>query len=149
MKTAAKMLKKYGQRYLGGKIGFTAVLHTWGQTMQAHLHVHFMVSGGALALTEAGARWQPAKKKFLFPAKKLSRDFRQAFCVGLRKLDKKGVLDWDKTTTGMNIEAMLGQAMKQRWEVYIEPPPANESNNRPETLAEYLSRYIHSIAIGN
>ena len=100
MKTAAKMLKKYGQRYLGGKIGFTAVLHTWGQTMQAHLHVHFMVSGGALALTEAGARWQPAKKKFLFPPFKIPSGsfplfFQNAGIPVSRKRRKAGVENMD------------------------------------------------------
>jgi hypothetical protein len=149
MKTAAKLLKKYGKRYLGGKIGFTAVLHTWGQTMQAHLHVHFMVSGGALVQTEAGARWQSAKKRFLFPVKKLSRDFRKAFCAAIKRLHKKGKLKWDEAARGESIEGMIGEALSRNWEVYIEPPPDKGDNCSPETLAEYLARYFHSIAIGN
>ncbi|HID51039.1 MAG TPA: hypothetical protein EYP41_03255, partial [Anaerolineae bacterium] len=111
-------------------------------------HVHHMVGGGALVQTRKGARWQAAKKKFLFPVKKLSRDFREAFCKGIRKLHKKGKLVWDEAKMG-SIEAMITTAMSQKWEVYIEPPPDKADNGSPETLAEYLARYFHSIAISN
>ena len=145
--TAALLLLAYGQKYLGGKIGFTSILHSWGQTIQAHPHVHCMVSGGALVQTAEGARWQSAKKKFLFPVKKLSRDFRKAFCQGIRQLHKKGKLDWDETEMS-SIEKMIKAAMSQKWEVYIERPPQGDDSS-PETLADYLARYCHSIAISN
>jgi hypothetical protein len=148
-RVSAQLLHRYGQRYLGGKIGFTAVLHTWGQLMQRHPHVHYMVGGGALVWTGKGWRWRPAKKKFLFPVKKLSRDFRKAFCQGIRKLHKKGELVWDEAEMGSSIEEMIQSAMSQKWEVYIEPPPDKADNGSPETLAEYLSRYFHNIAISN
>jgi len=145
---SAQLLKTYGQKYLGGKIGFTAILHSWGQTMQAHPPVHYMVSGGALVQDSDGPRWQPAKKKFLFPVKKLSRDFCQAFCEGIRQLHKKGKLLWNEAEMG-SIDTMITAAMNQNWEVYIEPPPDKADNGSPETLAEYLARYFHSIAISN
>ena len=145
---SAKLLHQYGKKYLGGKLGFTAILHTWGQRIQAHPHIHYMVCGGALITDKDGAHWQAAKKKYLFPVKKLSADFRQAFCQGIRQLHKKGKLVWDEAQKG-SIEEMIATALSQKWEVYIEPPPDKADNATPETLAEYLSRYFHSIAISN
>lgn len=148
--TSAKLLKAYGEKYLGGKIGFTGILHTWGQPMQAHLHAHYMVGGGALVRKKNGKRkWRRAKKKYLFPVKKLSQDFRQAFCEGIKKLHKKGALVWDDAARGCRIESLLEVAMSRNWEVYIEAPPDRADNSSPETLAAYLARYFHSIAISN
>lgn len=145
---SAKLLQRYGKKYLDGKLGFTAILHTWGQMMQAHPHVHYMVSGGALVAGKKGARWQAAKRKYLFPVKKLSADFRAAFCQGIRQLHQKGQLVWNETQMG-SIETMITTALCQKWEVYIESPPDKADNGSPETLADYLSRYFHSIAISN
>ena len=81
IETAAKILKAYGQRHLGGELGFTLVLHTWGQSLQKHPHVHCIVTGGALVKTIEGYRWQAAKHNYLFPVEEFSRDFRAAFCM--------------------------------------------------------------------
>ena len=141
-RTAGDILKAYGKKYLGGDLGFTMVLHTWGQTMQAHPHVHVIVTGGALVKTADGYRWQPAKKTFLFPVKKLSKDFRKAFCQGVRKLLEAGQLD---TEFGrLDVEAMLQEAESKNWEVYIQPPIAGIDN-----LLDYLGQYIFRIAISN
>ena len=140
MRTAAKELQAYGRKYLGGEIGVTMVLHTWGQKMQAHVHVHCIVTGGALVASEQGYRWQAAKNGFLFPVKQLSRDFRRVFCRGVRKLWKKGKLD----SEGLDVEAMLSEAESKAWEVYIQKPFWNVEN-----LLEYLGRYIFRIAISN
>lgn len=69
IETAAQLLKSYGQTYLGGEIGFTLVLHTWGQGMQRHPHVHFIVTGGALVCEHNRSYWQTAKRQYLFPVK--------------------------------------------------------------------------------
>jgi len=142
--TAARLLQEYGQRYLGGELGYTVVLHTWGQTMQAHPHLHCIVTGGALVRTEQGARWQAAKPNYLFPVLKLSRDFRAAFCAGIRRLHQQGLLEWDEEEEGQPIEELLRQAESQRWEVYIEPPQKDI-----ERLIGYLASYIYRIAISN
>jgi hypothetical protein len=140
IETAARILKAYGQQYLGGELGFTLVLHTWGQSMQQHPHVHFMVTGGALVHTSEGFRWQRAKRKYLFPVKKMSQDFLQMFCNGIRDLQQKNCLD---TRNGkLDVEAMLASAEKKDWEVYIQSPLYG-----PEKLMEYLGRYIFRIAI--
>ena len=139
---AAQLLKEYGQKYLGGEIGFTMVLHTWGQTMQEHPHLHFIVTGGALVSTLNGYRWQAAKPKFLFDAIKLSKDFQSRFCAAVCQLDLDKKLD---TNNGnLDVPQMLSEAQSKDWEVFIQPPLYGV-----EKLIEYLARYIFRIAISN
>ena len=76
---------------LGAEIGFLCILHTWGQTLQAHPHLHGMVTGGALVSSPSGYRWQAASRKFLFPVKLLSHQFRNRFCFALSQLWARGV----------------------------------------------------------
>jgi len=140
--TAAQLLKEFGQTYLGGEIGFSMVLHTWGQTMQEHLHLHFIVTGGALVSSPAGYRWNPASHKFLFPVLLLSNQFRNRFCFVLAQLWAEGKLN---TNDGaLDVPTMLQHALSQDWEVYIQSPLYG-----PEKLIEYLGRYIFRIAISN
>lgn len=142
IETAAGILKEYGRRYLGGELGFSLVLHTWGQTMQPHPHVHCMVTGGALMKTPEGFRWQNAKREYLFPVKQLSQDFRRKFCEGIRTLQHQSSL---QTCHGkLDVEGMVAEAEKKAWEVYIQAPLYG-----PEKLMEYLGRYIFRIAISN
>jgi len=142
IRTAAETLKQYGQRYLGGELGFTMVLHTWGQKLQRHLHGHCIVTGGALVSTKDGYRWQAAKHKFLFPAELFSKDFRQAFCRGVRRLWQQGKLD--TADESLDVAAMLTEAQGKKWDLYIQPPPCGTEN-----LKEYLGRYVYGIAISN
>jgi hypothetical protein len=142
IEVAAQLLKEFGQKYLGGEIGFSMVMHTWGQTMQEHLHIHFIVTGGALVSSPTGYSWNPADHKFLFPVKLLSNQFRNRFCFELSKL-------WadDKLNTNdgaFDVQAMLTEALSKDWEVYIQPPLYDK-----EKLIEYLGRYIFRIAISN
>jgi len=150
IQTAAQTLKAFAQKYLGGEMGFSLVLHTWGQTLQQHLHLHCMATGGALvstpdgypAASARGYRWQAAKHNFLFPAEEFSQDFRRAFCTGVHKLWQDGNLD---TQGGkLDVAGMLASAQQKDWEVFIQPPLY-----RPEKLIEYLGRYIFRIAISN
>ena len=140
--TAAHLLKEYGHKYLGGEIGFTLVLHTWGQTIQAHPHVHFIVTGGALAHTPDGCRWKRAKQNYLFNVEELSRDFRRRFCDGVRALWQSGNLSTQQGS--LDVAEMLLQAEAKKWEVYIQSPLYGV-----EKLLEYLGRYIFRIAISN
>jgi hypothetical protein len=150
IETAARILKAYGQKYLGGELGFSLVLHTWGQSLQQHPHLHCMVTGGALVSTSEGYpaasvrgyRWQAAKHNFLFPAEEFSQDFRRAFCAGVQKLWQDGSLN---TQDGkLDVAGMLRKAEATNWEVFIQPPLYG-----PEKLIEYLGRYIFRIAISN
>lgn len=142
MRTAVQILKEYGRKYLGGEMGFTLVLHTWGQTMQEHPHLHFIVTGGALVTTPDGYRWQAAKRKFLFDAIDLSKDFRRMFCEGVRQLWQAGSLDTNADQ--LDVARMLAEAEEKNWEVFIQPPIYGV-----EKLLEYLGRYIFRIAISN
>lgn len=142
IQTAAQVLKNYGQEYLGGEIGFTLILHTWGQTMQPHPHLHFIVTGGALVSTPEGYRWQVAKRKYLFPVKRLSKDFRRAFCARVCQLWLEGCLD---TANGqLDMATILAVAESKDWEVYIQAPLYGV-----EKLLDYLGRYVFRIAISN
>ena len=142
IETAAQLLKEFGQKYLGGEIGFSMVMHTWGQTMQEHLHIHFIVTGGALSSSPSGYKWNPADHKFLFPAKLLSNQFRNRFCSELSQLWADGKLN---TNNGaLDVQDMLTEALSKDWEVYIQAPLYDK-----EKLIEYLGRYIFRIAISN
>lgn len=143
-RTAAEVLKALGREYLGGEIGFTVVLHTWSQTMKQHIHLHCIVTGGALRQTVGGASWRSSKKSFLFPVKKLSREFRDAFCKGLLRLHRKGKLKVAAEVAGVDVEALVKGMRSKRWEVYIKPAPDD-----PKKLCDYLGKYIRGIAISN
>lgn len=140
IEVAAQLLKEFGQKYLGGEIGFTMVLHTWGQTMQKHLHIHFIVTGGALVSSPTGNSWNAASHKFLFPVKLLSNQFRNRFCFALSQLDGK----LNTNDGAFDVQAMLTEALSKNWEVYIQAPLYDK-----EKLIEYLGRYIFRIAISN
>jgi hypothetical protein len=140
--TAAQLLKEFGHKYLGGDMGFTMVLHTWGQTMQEHLHLHFIVTGGALVSSPSGYRWQAASREFLFPVKLLSNQFRNRFCFELSQLWANGKLN--SPQHALDVPTMVQQALSKDWEVYIQAPLYG-----PEKLIEYLGRYIFRIAISN
>lgn len=142
IRVAAQLLKEFGQKYLGGEIGFSMVLHTWGQTMQEHLHLHFIVTGGALVSSPTGYSWNAASHKFLFPARLLSNQFRSHFCFELSQLWEDGKLNTNHDT--LDVQAMLTEALSKDWEVYIQPPLYEK-----EKLIEYLGRYIFRIAISN
>ena len=118
------------------------VLHTWGQTMQDHLHLHFIVTGGALVSSPTGYRWQAASREFLFPVLLLSNQFRNRFCFELSQLWAEGKLN---TQAGaLHVPTMLQSALSKDWEVFIQSPVYG-----PEKLIEYLGRYIFRIAISN
>ena len=139
---AAQLLKEFGQKYLGGEIGFSMVLHTWGQTLQEHLHLHFIVTGGALISSPTGFHWQAASHKFLFPVKLLSNQFRNRFCFALSQLWADNTLN---TNDGaLDVQSMVAEALSKDWEVYIQAPLYSV-----EKLLEYLGRYIFRIAISN
>jgi hypothetical protein len=110
--------------------------------MQEHLHLHFIVTGGALVSSPTGYTWNAANHKFLFPVKLLSNQFRNRFCFELSNLWADGKLN---TNDGaLDVQEMLKQALSKDWEVYIQPPLYGV-----EKLIEYLARYIFRIAISN
>jgi len=132
--------------HLGAQLGFTAVLHTWGQQLFHHPHLHCVVPAGGLALD--GQRWVPCKKNFFLPVRVLSRLFRRLFLEELEALYRKGRLafhgDCRRLEEASAFEKLLRRCRKESWVVYAKPPFAG-----PAAVLDYLSRYTHRIAIAN
>ena len=132
-KTAWSVMQSFAQdlKHLGAKPGMIAVLHTWGQNLSLHPHLHCIVPGGGV--TQSG-KWKSArsKGKFLFPVKAMSQVFRARFVAGLRK----AFPDQSKV--------FFSQLFDKPWVIYAKRP-----FQHPEAVVEYLGRYTHKIAISN
>jgi hypothetical protein len=145
---ARETLATFGDdpRHLGGEVGGLAVLHTWGQTLEQHLHLHCVVPGGALA--RRGSRWLPAKPGFLFPVRALARVFRGKYLAGLRAAFDRQALRFAGSVAGLAepaaFAAFLARCRTTDWVVYAKPPFAG-----PAQVLEYLGRYTHRVAISN
>jgi hypothetical protein len=100
-RAASETLLEFGRnpRWLGGDIGITMVLHTWGQKLDQHIHVHCVVTGGALS--PDGQRWIPAQNGFLFPTAALSRVFRGKYLDFLAQAYQRGELRLAGSTTAL------------------------------------------------
>lgn len=134
-------------KYLGARTAMTAILHTWGQNLSLHPHIHAIVPGGGI--TEAG-RWKHArgKGKFLFPIKAMSKVFRGKFIQELAKAWKRGKLT-DKGVDGQpktqeDFTKLRHTLYRKPWVIYAKRPFAG-----PKQVIEYLGRYTHRIAISN
>jgi hypothetical protein len=124
---------------LDGQLGMTAVLHTWGQTLMRHVHLHCLVPGGALG---ADGTWHPAKSTYLFPVRALARHVRGGFVSRLRRAIKDGRLE--RIADAAQIKAMLDALMATDWVVYSKP-----CLTHTETVVDYLGRYTHRIALSD
>ena len=133
-------------KHLGAKIGFLAVLHTWGQTLLHHPHLHCVVPGGGLSPDQR--RWIPCGHKFFLPVKVLSVVFRGKFLEALERAFKKHKLTLAGQLTPLQSPAefatLLRAAAHRDWVVYAKRPFAG-----PAQVLTYLSRYTHRIAIAN
>lgn len=140
--TAATLLQ-FGRQELGGKVGFTLVLHTWDQRLRPHLHLHCLIPSGALA--EDGTRWIAGGSRFLFSVRALSKVYRGKYLAGLEALWDAGELDLPPNLIDDNDRRRYFRRLrKHAWVVYSKPPFAG-----PEKLLDYLSRYTHRVAISN
>ena len=117
------------QKYLGATPGITAVLHTWGQNLQFHPHIHMIVTGGGL--TSEG-KWRISKKHFFLPVRVLSAKFRGKFLALLKA-----------QFPALN-PSLLNCCYRQKWVVYCKPPFDNAGK-----VISYLGRYTHRVAISN
>lgn len=147
-RAASQTLLEFGRnpRWLGGELGITMVLHTWGQNLGMHIHVHCVIPGGAL--TPDGQRWIPAKRGFLFPTAALSTVFRAKYLDALRHAHRCGELSCHGATPLLAnpdaFDCLLTQLTQHDWVVYAKPPFAGAA----QVLA-YLGRYTHRVAIAN
>jgi hypothetical protein len=133
-------------RHLGGELGVIAILHTWGQTLGQHLHLHCVVTGGALA--RDGSRWIAGKPGFLFPVLALAQVFRGKYLDGLRRAFDRGELRFAGSVARLAEPTAFGQFLvtlrAPDWVVYAKPPFGG-----PAQVLEYLGRYTHRVAISN
>jgi hypothetical protein len=131
---------------LGATIGGLSVLHTWGQQVLHHPHVHCVVPAGGLSLD--GTRWVHTRPSFFLPVKVLSRVFRAKFVAGLREAFRRGTLVLTGELASLVDEpafrAFLRSLFRQRWVVYAKPPFGG-----PAHVLHYLARYTHRVAISN
>lgn len=120
-------------KYLNAKIGFTCVLHTWGQNLSLHPHVHCIVTSGGVDLDN---KWKSCKNDFLFPVKVVSKLFKGKYLSYL----KERFIPKDKD----EFQLIIDDAYLKDWVVYIKEPL-----NNPNSVIEYLGRYTHRIAISD
>ena len=133
-------------KYLNANIGFTTILHTWGQNLMYHPHIHCIVPGGGLSLDNSN--WIKSKKKFFIPVKVLSRKFRGKYLFYLNELYKKNKLKFPKKINELQVKDIFNvfkdNLYKKEWIVYSKPPFSSA-----EYVLQYLGRYTHRVAISN
>lgn len=142
---ASYTLQKFAgdDKYLGAQLGIIMVLHTWGQQLNFHPHVHCIVSGGGI---DNNKRWKEAvkaKHKFLFPAKAVAEVYRAYFLKQLQQYIHKGMVTMseEQHTAWLTLRTAL-YAME--WITYFKEPMGG-----PAQVVEYLGRYTHKVAISN
>jgi hypothetical protein len=126
---------------LAGRLGITAILHTWDQELRQHVHLHCLIPAGVLA--SDGTRWTDARRHFLFPVRVMSSLFRGKFLHALREVAAKN--------PGLHVDPRFGDlktlcaALRRKdWVVYCQPP-----FDGPSRTLDYLGRYTHRVAIAN
>ena len=132
--------------HLGAEIGFLSVLHTWGQNLLHHPHLHCLVPGGGISLD--GSRWVACRPGFFLPVRVLSRLFRGLFLHYLEKAFTAGHLNFFSTLQSLQERSSflrhLAPARRAEWVVYAKRPFAG-----PQQVLTYVGRYTHRIAISN
>jgi hypothetical protein len=134
-------------RLLGASIGFLAVLHTWGQNLHLHPHLHCVVPGGGIS--PDGSRWIACRKdSFFLPHLVLSHRFRKKFLSQLRQAFRHGTLHFTGELRSLAspaaFEALCEKAAEIEWVVHVKPPFGG-----PHCVLKYLARYTHRVAISN
>lgn len=147
-RAASATLLRFGRdpRHLGGTIGVVAILHTWGQTLVQHVHLHCVVTGGALA--PDGGRWIRARRSFLFPVRALSLVFRGLFLDALDAAFAAGCLHFCGGLAALQeplrFARLTRRLRRRKWVVYARRPFAG-----PRSVLRYLGRYTHRVALTN
>lgn len=133
-------------KHLGAEIGFFAVLHTWGQNLMHHPHLHCVVPGGGLS--PDGQRWVACRPGFFLPVRVLSRFFRRRFLQLLGQAFDRGELEFcsalDSLRERKAFLRYLDPLREKEWVVYAKAPFAG-----PEQVLDYVGRYTHRVAISN
>lgn len=155
MRAAAETLKELSAdpKHLGAEVGILAVLHTWGQKLDHHAHVHCICSGGGIS--PDGTHWVPCKKskktekEFFIHHDVIGLKFRGKFIAFLKRAYRNGELSFHGDLSSLkdvdNFERRLDKAVKNKWVAYAKRPFGDD----PEQVLKYLARYTHRVAISN
>lgn len=135
-------LSQFSQQHrrFNGQLGFTCVLHTWGQTLQRHVHGHCLIPG--IALKPDHKRIETTRRDYLYPIQAIKKVFRGKLVSLLRQACRRG--DLHRVTRPQEIDQTLDRVMQKIWSVFVKP-----CLQSPETVIQYLSRYTYKIAISN
>jgi len=133
-------------QHLGAEIGVISILHTWGQNLLLHPHIHCAIPAGGLSLDQT--HWVYPRYPFFLPVKVLSRVFRGKFCAGLKRLYRREQLRCTGPASALadpkQLHQLLRRLHRQDWVVYAKP-----AFGGPVQVLRYLSRYTHRVAISN
>ena len=142
-KASAETLQELArdEKYLGGEIGFFSILHTWGQNLMYHPHVHLVVTGGGLSKIE---KWVEKEEDFFIPVKVMSRKFRGKFLDYMKKEKLEFYGNNKDLENPANYEDLKQKMYKKEWIVYCKEPFKNANS-----VIQYLGRYTHRVAISN
>ncbi len=144
--SASATLLEFGRNNLKATLGITAVLHTWGQNLLDHYHLHCVVTGGGLTLD--GEKWVSLRPQWLFPVRALSVVFRAKFRDGLQQLFDEGKLQFPSSEPLLadpsGFARWLRRLCRHKWVIYTKRPFAG-----PQGVLAYLCRYTHRVAITN
>jgi hypothetical protein len=144
--SAAATLLQFGQQRFAAELAITAILHTWGQKLMNHPHLHCLVSGGGLTAQNSWAG--PKQARWLFPVRAVGQVFRAKFCAGLLQLHATGQFQFQGDLQALShadaFAQLLLQLQTQRWVVF-----AKGSVVGPDHVLDYLGRYTHRVAISN
>ena len=149
-KKAAETLQEFAltPKHLGAQPGFIGVLHTWGQKLWYHVHLHFIITGGGWSAEKQCWIEHKRAEKFLYPVPAMSVVFRGKFIAGLKRLYRRGELefpgDLERLEDDDSFDYFLNQAVSQRWVSYAKSPFSG-----PILVLKYISRYTHRVAISN
>jgi hypothetical protein len=132
--------------HLGAEVGGLAVLHTWGQQLHHHPHLHCVLPAGGLA--SDGSHWVPCRPNFFLPVPVLSRRFRRLYLKGLEHLCGRGQLTFEgrcrELAEPKPWQRLLAALRHKEWVVYVKEPI-----RKPQDVLKYLARYTHRVAISN
>jgi hypothetical protein len=134
---------------LGVTSGFIAILHTWGQNLMDHPHIHCIVPGGGLKETKKGTKWKHSRSDFILPDKVMAALFRPKLLDYFKQAIRSGEIKcWGKlkhfTDRPANLKSLLDSLYRKKWVVSARPSFAG-----PEAVIKYLGNYTHRIAISN
>lgn len=141
LRAAGHALLDVGHSKLKALLGCLTILHTWGQNLMLHPHVHCVVPGGGFSVD--GKRWISVRNpSYLLPIEVLWRRFRTLFCTALREAERKG--RFRRVPDSVTPHLLIEGAAAQKWIAYVKPPVGG-----PRQVLKYLSRYTHRVAISN